>query len=75
MAILTLHLRYNICKECMDVILALFLSVLPGVHFIPRSIHLLRKVTDTPDHRKFTKHACSIKGCPGHLNPNLPKQA
>ena len=73
-AILKLHLHYNIGKECMDVLLALFSSVLPGVHFIPRSIHLLRKVTDTPNHTDFIKHACSSKGCPGHLYPDLPER-
>lgn len=67
MVILQLHLHYSIGKECMDVLLALFASVTPGVHFIPRSIHLLKEVTETPEHWRFMKHACAAKGCPGHV--------
>lgn len=71
MAILRLHLRYSISKDCMDVLLCLFANVVPGVHFIPRSIHLLRKVTDTPDHSQFQMHVCAAKGCTGHVYPGL----
>lgn len=72
MAILTLHLRYNISKDCMDVFLCLFANVVPGVHFIPRSVYMLRKVTGTPDHSQFQKHVCAAKGCTGHVYPDLP---
>jgi hypothetical protein len=75
MAILQLHLRYNISKSCMDVMLCLFASIVPGRHFIPRSIHLLRKVTDTPEHSVFIKQACAAKNCPGHLYPDLPDRS
>lgn len=66
LAMLELHVQHNVSKGLMDTILAMFSEAIPGTHYLPPSVHLLRKVTDTPEHTKFHVHVCSTEGCPGH---------
>jgi hypothetical protein len=72
LALLELHVQHNVSKGLMDTILAMFSEAIPGIHFLPPSIHLLRKVTDTPEHTKFHVHVCSTDGCPGHDFGHVP---
>lgn len=73
LALLELHVLHNMPQGLMDKMLSLFSAALPGPHFLPRSIHLLREVTGTPHHSRFQVHVCSAAACPGHEYPNLEK--
>ena len=70
LALLEMHTHHNVPKGLMDTILALFATAMPGPHYLPRSIHMLREVTNTPPHSEFHVHVCSAPGCSGHEYPD-----
>ncbi|GIL58328.1 hypothetical protein Vafri_13395 [Volvox africanus] len=71
-ALLELHVTHHVGSGVMDVLLQLFSRVVPGVHFIPPSVHILRQISETPNHMTFQRHVCSASGCPGHVYESLP---
>ena len=75
LALQEIHAHHNVPKGFMDTILALFATAMPGPHYLPRSIHMLREVTNTPPHSKFHVHVCSAPGCSGHEYIDEPEKS
>ena len=73
LALLQLHVKFNISKSVMDTFLRLISRIIPGVHFVPPSVHMLRRIARAQNHMEFLVHVCAAPDCDGHVYPDLTR--